>query len=304
MPRLIRSFTSLSFLIALLAGLTAATAQDRDASVEIAKVVDGIYMITGRGGNIGLSVGNDTAFLIDDKFAPMTENIMAAVATVTDMPVEFVINTHWHWDHVGGNENFGKAGTVILSHDNVRKRMAMPDARPGDGDTREPYPKEALPIITFDSAVTFHLNGQTFRAYHPPRAHTDGDAIIHFESHNVIHMGDTFFSGRYPFVDIASGGTVDGFIAAMESGLALADEETKIIPGHGPLSGKAELAASVAMLKDVRSRVAAGIASGKPLEDLLAEEPLADLEEAWAWGFINGERIYTAVYNDLSSAGE
>ena len=303
MPRLIRSFTSLSFLIALLAGLTVASAQGQEDSVEIEKVVDGIYMITGRGGNIGLSVGDDTAFLIDDKFAPMTENIMAAVATVTDKPVEFVINTHWHGDHVGGNENFGKAGTVILSHDNVRKRMAAPDAR-RVGDGREPYPDDALPIITFDSAVTFHLNGQTFRAYHPPRAHTDGDAIIHFESHNVIHMGDVFFSGLYPFIDIASGGSVDGFIAAMEGGLALADEDTKIIPGHGPLSSKEDLAASIAMLKEVKRRVAAGIASGKSLEDLLADEPLADLEEAWAWRFINGKRIYTAVYNDLSSAGE
>lgn len=303
MPRMIRSFASLSFLTALLAGLMANTAQGQDDSVEIEKVVDGIYMITGRGGNIGLSVGDDTAFLIDDKFAPMTENIMAAVATVTDRPVEFVINTHWHGDHIGGNENFGKAGTVILSHDNVRKRMAMPDARRA-GDGREPYPKEALPIITFDSAVTFHLNGQTFRAYHPPRAHTDGDAIIHFESHNVIHMGDVFFAGRYPFIDLDSGGSVDGFIAAMEGGLALADEETKIIPGHGPLSNKEELATTIAMLKEVKSRVAAGIASGKSLEDLLAEEPLADLDEAWGWSFINGDRLYTAVYNDLSRARE
>ena len=304
MPRLIRSLTSLSFLIALLAGLTAASAQGQEDTVEIEKVVDGIYMITGRGGNIGLSVGDDTAFLIDDKFAPMTENIMAAVATVTNKPVEFVINTHWHGDHVGGNENFGKAGTVIISHDNVRKRMAMKDYVDSRGNKREPYPDDALPIITFESAVTFHLNGQTFRAYHPPRAHTDGDAIIHFESHNVIHMGDVFFSGRYPFIDTHSGGSVDGFIAAMEGGLALADENTKIIPGHGPLSGHAELAAAIAMLKEVKSRVVEGIASGRSLDDLLDEEPLADLEETWSWGFINGRSIYTAVYNDLSSAGQ
>ena len=271
---------------------TPALAQRDFSAVEIkvTEVASNIYMLEGSGGNIGLSAGDDGAFVIDDQFAPLSDKIAAAIKTVTDKPVEFVLNTHHHGDHTGGNEAFGGSGAYIVAHDNVRGRLAAADGTPD----------AALPVITFSESTTFHQNGHEIHIFHPDNAHTDGDAIVHFRDANVVHMGDVFFSGRYPYIDVASGGDIDGYILALETTAAMMDDNTKVIPGHGPLSVKADVMASIAMLNDVRSRVQALIDRGLDEDAAVAADPLAHLSEAWGWQFIDGERMTRAAYQTLA----
>jgi cyclase len=284
---------AISATIIALSIATPALAQ-RDFSqveVKISEVVSDIYMLEGAGGNLGLSVGDDGAFVIDDQFAPLSEKIMAAIESVTDKPVEFVLNTHHHGDHTGGNEAFGKSGAHIVAHDNVRKRLV--DS--GDASAL------ALPVITFSQTTTFYQNGHELYIFHPENAHTDGDAIVYFRDVNVVHMGDVFFSGRYPYIDIKSGGSLNGYINALEGAAAMVDADTKIIPGHGPLSTKADLDASLSILKDVRTRVQALIDDGLDEDAIVAADPLADLNEKWGWSFIDGERMARIAYQSLTS---
>lgn len=290
-------------LAALMAASTAtnALAQRDFSKVEIKStlVAPGIYMLEGAGGNIGLSVGDDGAFLIDDQFAPLADKIKAAVALASDRQVKFLVNTHWHGDHAGGNEPFKADGAIIVAHDNARKRLKEGIA---EGDFKvDPASPGALPVVTFSDSVSFFWNGQDIRVRHPAPAHTDGDALVFFETANVVHMGDVFFSGRYPFIDVASGGGIDGFIAAQESALALMNADTKIIPGHGPLSGKAELAEQTEMLKDVRARIKALIDRGLDEKAALKARPLKDLDKKWAWQFISGDDMTRAAYQSLKS---
>lgn len=285
----------------ILAGTASASAQDRFAKVEIKAehTRGGIYALFGSGGNIGASIGDDGVFLIDDQFAPLTDKIMAAIAKITDKPVKFVINTHWHGDHTGGNENLGKSGSVIVAHDNVRVRMnASQLDKVAKGDMKA-VAGASLPVITFNDEISFHLNGKEARAYHISNAHTDGDSIIVFESENVIHMGDTFFNGRFPYIDVGSGGSVDGALAAINKGLSLANDDTIIIPGHGPIANKADLASYGSMIKTVRDRVAMHKADGKSLEDTIAAKPADEYAEKWNWNFINAERFVGAIYKSL-----
>jgi len=255
-------------------------AQDDMSEVEIGvtDLGDGLYMLTGRGGNMGLSVGEDATFLIDDQFAPLTPKIRAAIAELTDQPVKFVFNTHWHFDHVGGNENFGETGSVIVAHDNVRERMSKDQFLEAFNREVPASPPEALPVVTFNDRVTFHLNGETIRAFHTPHAHTDGDSVIHFDGANVFHMGDTFFHKMYPFIDASSGGSVNGVIEAANAVLAMADEESVIIPGHGPIAGRDDLRAYRDMLATVRDSINAMIADGMSLEQVQAANPTADFD--------------------------
>ena len=218
-------------------------------------VAPGIHMLEGAGGNIGVSSGDDGVILIDDQFAPLTEKILAAVAEISDQPVKFLFNTHWHSDHAGGNENHGKAGTLIVAHDNVRKRLKAGGFLDYFQADNAPAPEAALPVVTFDQTVTFHWNGDELHAFHVPPAHTDGDSIIHFRNANVVHMGDLYFNGMYPFIDYSSGGSIDGVIHGVEKVLAMIDDDTKIIPGHGPLSNRAELTAYRDMLRGIRDVV-------------------------------------------------
>jgi glyoxylase-like metal-dependent hydrolase (beta-lactamase superfamily II) len=290
----------------ILAGLLAMTAAascfaQRDfSSVEIktTEVADGVYMLEGAGGNMGLSVGEDAVFLIDDQFAPLTDKIVAAVAAIDPRPIRFVLNTHWHFDHVGGNENLGRAGALIIAHDNVRVRLAEDQVSATMGRTIEALAKEGLPVVTFSDTVTFHLNGDSIHVFHVPPAHTDGDSIIQFVDSNVLHMGDVFFSGRYPFIDVSAGGSIEGLVAACDRALELADDETRIIPGHGPLSGRKELQAYRDMLAGVRDAVKPLVDAGKSLEEIRAADPLAPFNAAWG-AQSNPNRFLALVYESL-----
>lgn len=291
-----------ALLAAVIASLALpALAQQDFSKVEIktTKLNDTTYMMEGAGGNLGLSVGPDAVFLIDDQFAPMSAKISAAIKAITDKPVKFLINTHWHGDHTGGNENFGKTGVIIVAHDNVRKRMSTEQVLAFFNQKVPPSPKDALPVITFGTDTTFHLNGDEIQAVHAPKAHTDGDAIVHFKKGNIIHMGDLYFNGLYPFIDSASGGTIDGVIAAADRALALANDQTKIIPGHGPLSNKAELKAYRDMLATTSGRIKAQLAAGKKLEEIVAAKPTADFDAKWGNGFIKADKWVEMVVRNL-----
>lgn len=278
-----------------------ALAQDsmQDVEVEAQQVADGIYMLTGRGGNIGLSVGEDATFIVDDQFAPLTERIVAAIAEISDRPVDYVLNTHWHYDHTGGNENFGKRGALIMAHDNVHKRMEAGQTMVS-GRVVEPAPPIALPVVTFNDALTLHTNGQTITGHHVHHAHTDGDTIVFFKEANVIHMGDTYFNGAYPFVDLGSGGNINGIIAAAVRAAELGDENTQIIPGHGPLSNKEELRTYHDMLVAIRDRVEEMMKQGLSLEAIQAAKPTQDFDsKVNADGFIKPDVLVSFIFESL-----
>jgi glyoxylase-like metal-dependent hydrolase (beta-lactamase superfamily II) len=279
-----------------------AFAQQDFSKVEIKaeKLADSVYMMTGAGGNLGLSVGEDAVFVIDDQFAPLTPKIQAAIAAITPKPVKFVLNTHWHFDHVGGNENLGKAGALIFAHENVRKRMSTEQFIEFLGTKTKPDPKIALPVVTFTRDVSFHINGDEVRAFHAPRAHTDGDTIVHFARNDVIHMGDAFFNRIYPFIDTSSGGTVEGVIAAADVVLKMSGNKTRIIPGHGPLGTVADLKAYRDMLASVSERVRGLIKQGKKLEEVVAAKPTAQFDEAWGKGFMQPDKFVSMLYGNMT----
>ncbi len=278
-----------------------APAQDfDDVEIKATPVADGIYMLTGAGGNMGLCVGEDGTFLIDDQFAPLTEKIQAAIAGVTDQPVKFIVNTHWHGDHTGGNENFGEAGAVIFAHENVRKRMSTDQFTAAFNDTTPASPPGALPVVTFADGVTFHMNGRDIRVFHVDNAHTDGDAMIYFPEANVLHMADVYFNGLYPYIDVSAGGTVKGMLGAVQQALDLSDGDTVIIPGHGPLSNKEELTAYRDMLSTVAERMVREIKAGKSLDEVLASKPTAEYDEALGGKWLTPEQFVSILYSDLS----
>ena len=289
--------TALIFLIPL-----GAWAQQDFSKVEIVvqKLSATTYMLEGAGGNLGLSIGDDAVFLIDDQFAPLTPKIQEAIAKLTPNPVKFVINTHWHFDHTGGNENLGKAGALIVAHENVRKRLSAEGFIEFLGVKTKAEPRVALPMVTFTRDVTFHINGDEVSVQYVPAAHTDGDAIVYFKTSDVLHMGDTFFNKRYPFIDTSSGGTMDGVIAAADRGLAIADDSTKIIPGHGPLGNKGELKAYRDMLATVSGRIKALIAQGRKLDEVLAAAPTAEYDAVWGKGFLPPAKWVEMVYKNLT----
>lgn len=284
-------------LIALTAPLLAQDAQD--VKIEAIKIADGVYMLEGSGGNIGLSIGDDGVFMIDDQFAPLTEKITAKIRELSDKPIRFVINTHWHGDHTGGNENLGQGGAIIVAHQNVRERMSKEQFLAAFNARTPPAPPKALPVITFADAVTFHWNGEELRVQHVAPAHTDGDSIIYFSKANVMHMGDTYFNGMYPFIDASTGGSIDGMIAAADTALKLTNAETKFIPGHGPLSGAKELKEYRAMLATVSERMHKLIKAGKSREEVIKSKPTADLDAKWGAGFLNADAWVGIVYDGI-----
>ena len=263
------------------------------------QVVPGIYMLVGKGGNIGVSAGADGVFMIDDQFAPLTDRITAAVAALSDQPIRFLVNTHWHGDHTGGNENLGNQGVLIVAHDNVYERMSGDTEIAAPNTVAPGSPKVALPVITFNDNVTFRLNGEEISVVHYRNSHTDGDSVIHFRNADVIHTGDIFFNGFYPFIDVSSAGSVDGLISSIKTLLALTDDNTRIIPGHGPLSDKQGLQGYLEMLETVRDRMNKLIAEGISLEEIIELKPNADYDAALGNGFINPEQFLRILYSDL-----
>ena len=288
--------------VAILAFLAfPALAQQDFSKVEIQaeKLSDNVYVLTGAGGNMGVSIGDDAVFLVDDQFAPLTPKIEAAIAKLTAKPVRFVLNTHWHFDHTGGNESFGSAGALIVAHESVRKRMSAEGFIEFLGMKFRAEPRQALPVVTFTRDVTFHINGEEVYVVHLANAHTDGDAIVHFRKSDVVHMGDIFFNGRYPFIDTSSGGTVEGVIAAADRVLQFSSERTRIIPGHGPLARRADLQAYRDMLAKVSGRVGELVRAGRSLEEVQAAKPTADFDAVWGKGFLNPLRFTEMLYKNL-----
>jgi glyoxylase-like metal-dependent hydrolase (beta-lactamase superfamily II) len=287
-------------LIALNSYSYAANDDMHAINIKTIKVTEHIAMLQGKGGNIGVFHHNDSVFLIDDQFAPLTDKILHSVKTLNAHPIRFLVNTHWHFDHVGGNENLGKHSAVIIAHENVRKRMSSDQFITFFNKKIPASPDIALPTITFTQDMRFHLEGETINLYHVENAHTDGDTIVRFETANVIHMGDNYFSGMYPFIDTSSNGSVAGMIKAVTHVLSEVDDDTKIIPGHGSLSNKAELTQFLAMLKDLQSKISQLIAEGKTLAEVQASKPTADYDKNWGKGFLSGEQFVQILYTDLS----
>jgi cyclase len=278
-------------------------AQEKDYSkveIKAEKVAGNVWMLTGEGGNIGASAGEDGIVLVDDQFAPLSEKIKAAVKKIQDGPIKFVINTHCHHDHVGGNENMGKDGAVIVAHENVRKRMSAEQLVKFFNMKVPPFPKKALPVVTFSTDASLHFNDDEILIFHVEPAHTDTDSVVFFKKANVVHMGDLFFAGLYPFIDIDSGGASQGVIDANKKVLAMIDLQTKVIPGHGPLSDKAGMEAFLKMLTDCRQNVGQLVAAGKSLKEIQAANPTKDYDAQWGKGFLKPEKFVELLYNDLS----
>jgi glyoxylase-like metal-dependent hydrolase (beta-lactamase superfamily II) len=290
----LRKTVGLSILAA-----TAAWAQPDVDGVEIetVRVSGNVYMLSGRGGNIGVSVGDDGILIVDDDYAPLADKIRAALAELSPGRLEFVLNTHWHGDHTGGNEIFGETSHII-AHTNVRKRLSSPqEVR---GRKIEPVPSRALPVITFDESLSVHFNGEEIEAVHFPHGHTDGDAVVFFTGSNVVHLGDLFWSDRFPFVDLASGGSVEGLIRNLDAVIARLPGDVRVIPGHGTLSTLDDVERFRTMLVETSSIVRERIGSGMDL-DAIQQEGLPEAWDSWGSGFIETDFWLETLYNSLSS---
>jgi cyclase len=278
--------------------------QDQDFSkvqIEVSKVAGSVYMLQGAGGNIGASVGDDGIVVVDDQYAPLADRIQAALKGITDKPVRFIINTHYHGDHTGGNEFFQKQAPII-AQDNVRKRLEEGGAAGNGGSVHfdaKPQPKGALPIITFDHDVTVHLNGEDIRALHFPAGHTDGDSVIYFPKSNVVHMGDDFVTYGFPFIDVDSGGSIDGMISGVENAIAHLPADVKIIPGHGQVSNLDDVRAYVKMLKETRAAVQDALDKKMTL-DQMKEKKVLDPWKKYSGDFISEDAYLETLYNSLT----
>jgi glyoxylase-like metal-dependent hydrolase (beta-lactamase superfamily II) len=294
---------TLSAMLVSLALAPLSWGQQQDFSkvqIQTVDVAPGVHMLVGSGGNIGVSSGDDGVLIIDDQYAPLTDRIRAAVTAISRDPIRFVVNTHWHGDHTGGNENLGKAGSVIVAHENVRRRMSTEQISEFFKRTTPASPKAALPVVTFAEDVSFHVNGDELHVFHVDPAHTDGDSVIHWKKANVFHMGDLYFSSGFPFIDLESGGSIDGVIAAADKVLGLANDGSKIIPGHGPLATKKELAGYRDMLETIRSRIQSQVTAGKSLDEIKTSRPTREWDDTLGKGFISGDRLTEFVYRGLS----
>ncbi len=265
-----------------------------DVTITTEQVTDNIYMLQGAGGNIAILTGEDGTLMVDDQFAPLSEKIMAAIKDISDNSVHYLLNTHWHGDHTGGNENFANAGATIIAHDNVRKRLSTENVRPF-GRTTPASPEAAWPQLTFNDEMHIHYNNENIHLIHNHNAHTDGDAFVYFSDSNVLHMGDCFFKDRFPYIDRDMGGSPDGYIKAVSQAILITDTDTKIIPGHGALASKEDLLNYYNMLITMRDRVKKSINDGQSMEEALAAN-LTEGYESWGTGFINDEAIVKVLY--------
>ena len=296
------------FFLVLLLPIGAIAAQDQDFSkvqMKVTKISGNIYMLEGAGGNIAASVGEDGIVIVDDEFAPLADKIQAALKnlSITDKPVRFVINTHYHGDHTGGNVPFNNAGSTIIAQDNVRRRLESGGVAGNGGSIKmenKPAEKAALPIITFEHDVTVHLNGEDIRALHFPAGHTDGDSIIFFPKNNVVHMGDDFVRYGFPFIDVSAGGSVQGMIAAMEKATAQLPADVRVIPGHGAISNLDDVRAYTKMLKETSAVVESALKAHKTLDQMKQEKILAPWSK-FSGDFVNADAFTETLYNSLTN---
>jgi glyoxylase-like metal-dependent hydrolase (beta-lactamase superfamily II) len=289
----------LLFIAILFTSINSLSAQEKPVEFSTFQLSDTVYMLKGRGGNVGISTGEDGLYIIDDQLKPITAQLLQAIRKVSNKPIRFVINTHYHADHVGGNEALGETGTVVIAHDNIRKRMTTEQGSIFRQETTPPYPKGALPVLTFNDRMSLHLNGETATAYYVANGHTDGDSIIHFPASNVIHMGDMFFNGLYPYVDLDAGGSMQGVIAAADLALSMADEATRIIPGHGPLAMTEDLKNYRDYLVEASANVQELIDQGMSLEQIIATKPTSEWDEELGKTWITPAQFVTFIYNSL-----
>ncbi len=296
-------------IIAIISLTALGVAQEQDFSkvqIKVTKVSGNIYMLEGAGGNIAASVGEDGIVIVDDQYAPLADKIAAALKGigVTDKPVRFVINTHYHGDHTGGNAPFASGGSTVIAQDNVRKRLetgGQAGIGPSMSREQKPAPKGGLPIITFENDVTVHLNGEDIRALHFPSGHTDGDAIVFFPKANVVHMGDDFVTYGYPFIDVISGGSVQGMIAACDKVAAQLPDDVKVIPGHGQLATLNDVREYSAMLKGASTAVQAAINQGKTVDQMKKDKILAAWDKKYSGQFITSDLFIETLYNSLTN---
>ena len=280
--------------------LSSAYAQKfKDVEISVDQLTNGTFILTGKGGNIGLSIGKDGILLIDSQFKQLSDKIIAAIGKITDKPIRFVINTHWHQDHNDGNENLANKGAIIIAHENVLKRLTNDQFVEFLNREYNPPSSKSLPTITYDNqSITIDFNEDKIDIYHIPNAHTDGDSIIYFNNNNIIHTGDIFVNGRYPFIDRSSGGSIDGLITGIEKTISLINDDTQIIPGHGPISNLHELQDYLHMLKDLRQQVQYMVNDGASL-DQIVKSSIADNYSLYSDSFISSEDFLGFVYNDL-----
>lgn len=289
--------------ILFLAVTTSLFAHDHESpgvAIESIQVADSIYMLTGQGGNIGLAIDENYTLLIDDQFAPLSDSIKEAIGKLTNRPVMYLLNTHFHFDHTEGNENFSDSVGVIIAHENVRTRLQEGAVIEAFGKTMEPYPPSALPALTYSEKLSLYQGDEVIELHHFAHAHTDGDTVVHFKDSNVIHAGDIHFSKMYPFIDIPNGGDVKGYIAAQEALLDLADDQTRIIPGHGPLSDKAGLTQDLAALKKIVAVVEQEIAAGKSPEQIAMHPDVQAYDASYGQGFLNTETFIGILCSGLN----
>lgn len=268
-----------------------------DVAIEITKLSGQVYMLSGAGGNIGLSIGEDGVFVIDDEYAPLTPKIESAIKSLTDKDLKFLVNTHHHGDHTGGNANMQKLGATIIAQDNVRQHLEM------DNQDNNANNKEGLPIITFNDKLTLYINGEKVSVFHVEHAHTDGDAMLYFTEANVLHTGDVYFNNMYPFIDLNSGGSIIGYIEAVKQGLKAINDDTKIIPGHGKISNKAEYKTFLTMLETLKAAVLVEINKGKTEDEVAADISITKTYDdlGYSWNFINSEKIRRTFYLGLKN---
>jgi glyoxylase-like metal-dependent hydrolase (beta-lactamase superfamily II) len=296
--------TRFALIAAMVVCVPQVMAQETDFSkvvIKTHKVAEGVYMLEGEGGNIGVSVGNDGIVIVDDQYAPLAEKIRTALQGITDKPLRFVINTHYHFDHAGGNAMFGGAATLV-AHDNVRKRLVSGGWAGNGGAVKfesAPGVPAALPVVTFGETLTLHLNGEDIRALHFPAGHTDGDSIVFFTKSNVVHMGDDFVTYGFPFVDRLSGGSVKGMIAACDSVIAQLPGDVKVIPGHGPLSTIADLKNYVTMLRETSAAVEKEVKAGKSLQQIKGAKVLEPWKQ-YSGTFISADAFIETLYDELA----
>ena len=291
---------SLLLIAILFASINSLSAQDKPVEFTTFQLSDTVYMLKGRGGNVGISTGEDGLYIIDDQVRPVTAGLLQAIRKISNKPVRFVLNTHYHADHTGGNETIGSAGAVIIAHDNIRKRMTTEQISIFMQNTTPPYPEAALPILTFNDRMSLHLNGETATAYYVANGHTDGDSIIHFPASNVIHMGDMYFNTLYPYIDLDAGGSVQGIIVASDLALSLADESTRIIPGHGPLAMTEDLKIYRDYLVKATANVQELIDMDMDLQQIIAAEPTKEWDETLGKTWITPAQFVTFIYNSLN----